>query len=145
MGTKATLTFSINEKSLKKIGRLTQELQSQVSQQLAAEQLANIQLRLKRGEGLNGRMPEYSHRYKLFRIREKKQTKVRSLELYGTMLRDMIVESYGKTGAKIYFLTPEQRIVAFANQRRSPWFGITNKEHEGLIASAKRLSGRNKK
>ena len=136
MSSKATVALSFSPKSLKELEKATKKIEEDIAMQLASEQIANIQLRVAKGIGLNdSQMPDYSPSYKRYRKKKGRDSSVRKLEFTGRMLNALFAEKLGEKAAKIYFLDAQNRMKAYYNQRRIEWFGISEKDRGYLMRS----------
>lgn len=113
--------------------------------ELAAAQRANITRRLNRGQGLYRELPPYSAVYATQRSRRGRQTRVRDLQLTGMMLRDIHEVLTARGRASLRFRTSSQKVKAWANQRREPWFGMTEDDVAVLRQLLLRMGARAKR
>jgi len=115
------------------------EAAPQVTEVMATSQVANNQARLDQGLGLDDRpMPLYSPAYAEARQARGERVDVRNLVQTGRMRGAMAVQDTQRTetGAvtNIGFTDARARELAFYNQQRTPFFGVSDADGKVLEA-----------
>ena len=106
---------------------------------LGNAQVANNQLRMDEGVGLDDKpMPLYSKDYAEKRKERGERTDVRNLVQTGRMRGAMAVQKTEKTDtgavSEVGFTDARARELAFYNQQRTPFFGISEEDGKKLSA-----------
>lgn len=115
------------------------EYAPQITEVMATGQVANNQKRLDQGIGLDDRpMPLYSTAYAAERAARGERTDVRNLVQTGRMRGAMAVQETRRTqgGAVsvIGFTDARARQLAFFNQQRTPFFGVSDADADIVAA-----------
>lgn len=109
------------------------EISPDLAQSLGNAQVANNQLRLDNGMGLDDKkMKPYSPEYAEKRRERGERTDVRNLVQSGRMRGAMAMQGVEKTAtgaiATIGFSDARARLLAFYNQQRTPFFGVSDED-----------------
>ena len=125
--------ISINDDVFKKLEKLYRGKAEALAIEVAQAQIVNIRMRVQRGVGLNDApMPAYSQLYKMQRMQSGRKGNPRTLLWSGKMLRAMRALRVERTSSSVTviigFSDPLSDRKADANQRRAPWFGISQRD-----------------
>lgn len=105
--------------------------------EMGQAQIANIQLRLTRGLGVDDApMKMYSKKYAAHRERSGRESQIRTLNFTGSMQRSLAIKEVSKNGqeivVKVGFSNPQDEAKAAYNQQRTPWFGVSPQDEAAL-------------
>lgn len=124
-------SFSVITKRLKEIDKdfTTGAFLEKTAQKLNSSIQTRVQ---KEGKGSNGlTMKPYSASYALFKERSGRKSNFRDLTFSGKMWNSLTT-SKGRNRAKMFFGNAESVNKASGNEKRTPFFGLSNKEEEIL-------------
>jgi len=101
---------------------------------------SSIQIRVqKRGEGTDGRkMTDYSDKYAAFKKNTGRKTSYRDLTFSGKMFQSLTT-SKGRNKAKMFFGNAESNNKAAGNDKRTPFFGLGERERKILRDKVNKL------
>ena len=110
-------------------------------QDLAQDLNSKIQVRVQsKGVGADGsKMPSYLPAYAAFKSSKGRNTNIRDLTFSGKMWQSLTTQRVSR-GAKMFFGGSEDAIKAAANNKRTPFFSLTQSERDFVSKELKKLT-----
>ena len=135
------MTVTIDNSIFDKLKAKTVDAGEQVVAAVAQAQIASEQLRLKKGFGTDdNRMPAYSKGYAKFKANAGRQVQARDLLFSGKLRRSRHATAPKKNSegyeTTITFSDQHSKVIALANQRIAPAFGVSPQDREKIDAVA---------
>ena len=129
--------FSFDTSSLLKAAEGLVEGGEQIVVAMGQAQIANERRRAKEGKGVDDQpMKDYSPQYAEQKRESGRQADVRDLTVTGRMLRSRVAEKPVRVGdsheVTLTFSDARSKLVAGANQQRTPFFGVSPRDEQVL-------------
>ena len=104
----------------------------------ASGHILDMLKRVDSGVGLNGRFKPYHPKYAEYRAKKGRGTNSVNLQFTGKMLAGVKLMTKSPSKAVIGFTQEVERKKAISNQRKRPWFGVTDSEQAQITSRFKR-------